>query len=132
MRNCNRNNTRNKERASVLIDKNKSHSVQCNQGHTHFNGVSVDPLEETWSKMPTGSTDFANVSQVVPSLELSYQIAEKGTPWHSRLSLKAARSEWAIKSLRTVIETLSDFARRFTDDPDLRRRIDEDFKKNKK
>jgi amidohydrolase len=95
-------------------------------------GVNVDPLEETWSKMPTGSTDFANVSQVVPSLELSYQIAEKGTPWHSRLSLEAARSEWARKSLRTVIETLSDFARRFTDDPDLRRRIDEDFKKNKK
>lgn len=90
-------------------------------------GIDVPPLEKTLAMIPTGSTDFANVTQVVPALELSYQIAEKGTPWHSRLSLEAARSEWARKSLAIVIDTLSEFAKKYAENPSLREKIKEDF-----
>lgn len=93
-------------------------------------GASVKPLEEAMQKQDTGSTDFANVSQVAPSLEVSFQIAEEGTPWHSRLSLEAAVSEWGKKSLNTMIETLTETAVRFTEDEDLRNRIRKDFEKN--
>ena len=90
-------------------------------------GIDVPPLEKTLAMIPTGSTDFANVTQVVPALELSYQIAERGTPWHSRLSLEAARSEWARKSLAIVIDTLSEFAKKYAENPSLREKIREDF-----
>ncbi|MEM0141069.1 MAG: M20 family metallopeptidase [Thermoplasmatales archaeon] len=90
-------------------------------------GVNVPPLEKTLSILPTGSTDFANVSQVVPSLELSFQIAETGTPWHSRLSLEAAKSELARNSLSVVIDVLSEFAERYMEDENLRKKIREDF-----
>jgi amidohydrolase len=93
-------------------------------------GIEVMPLEKSFSLQPGGSTDFANVSQVAPALEVSFQIAKEGTPWHSRQSLEAARSDWAKKSLNTVIETLSETAKKFTEDEDFRKAIKVDFKKN--
>ncbi|MEM0134795.1 MAG: M20 family metallopeptidase [Thermoplasmatales archaeon] len=90
-------------------------------------GVDVPPLEKSLSFIPTGSTDFANVSQVVPALELSFQIAESGTPWHSRQSLEAAKSDWAKNSLNLVIDTLSEFALDYAEDENLRKKIKEDF-----
>lgn len=92
-------------------------------------GVKVKPLEETMDDPSSGSTDFANVSQVSPSLEVSFQIAEDGTPWHSRLSLEAAKSDWAKKSLNTMIETLRDTAVKFTEDETFRNKIREDHLK---
>lgn len=90
-------------------------------------GVDCPPLEETFSKQPGGSTDFANVSQVKPALEVDFQIAPEGTPWHSRASLVAARSEKAREALETVIKILSDTALEYTENRDFRRRISEDF-----
>lgn len=92
-------------------------------------GVSCQPLEQSLKEMPSGSTDFANVSQLVPALELGFKIAEAGTPWHSRASLAAAGSESAKEPLNIVISVLSQTAYDYTVDKELRKRIDEDFKR---
>ncbi len=93
-------------------------------------GASCKPLEESLKEIPSGSTDFANVSQLVPALELGFKIADAGTPWHSRVSLAAAGAETAKEPLYTVISVLSETAYDFTIDKDLRKRIEEDFRKN--
>ena len=90
-------------------------------------GVPCPALEETFSKQPGGSTDFANVSQVRPALEVDFQIADEGTPWHSHVSLEAAKSPRAKKALDMVIDVLSDTARNFVDDEDFREKIKQDF-----
>ena len=90
-------------------------------------GARCPPLEETFSKQPGGSTDFANVSQIKPALELDFQIADEGTPWHSHVSLEAAKSTRAKKTLDLVIEVLSDTAKKFADDKDFREKISHDF-----
>jgi amidohydrolase len=90
-------------------------------------GVQCPALEETFSKQPGGSTDFANVSQVKPALEVDFQIADEGTPWHSHVSLEAAISSRAKKILDIVIEVLSDTAYKFSEDVGFRERIKIDF-----
>ena len=90
-------------------------------------GVQCPALEETFSKQPGGSTDFANVSQVKPALEVDFQIADEGTPWHSHVSLEAAVSSRAKKILDIVIEVLSDTAYKFSEDVGFRERIKNDF-----
>lgn len=89
--------------------------------------VACPTLQETWSLPPGGSTDFANVSQVVPALELDFQVARRGTPWHSNESLKAAISDMARKSLNIVIRVLSETAKYFTDSEEFRDNIRRDF-----
>ena len=90
-------------------------------------GIECPPLEETLSKIPEGSTDFANVTQVVPALELQFKIAPEGTPWHSRESLEAARSAEAKRVLSEVIDVLSDTAEEFTRNSAFREAVKNDF-----
>lgn len=92
-------------------------------------GVECPPLSETMAKLPGGSTDFANVSQKKPALELDFQIADAGTPWHSHKSMAAAVTERARKALDLVIDVLSDTAKAYTEDPGLRASIESDFRK---
>ncbi len=90
-------------------------------------GIQCPALEDTFSKQPGGSTDFANVSQVKPALEVDFQIADEGTPWHSHVSLEAAKSSRARKILDIVIDVLSDTALKYTEDPEFRESIKRDF-----
>ena len=90
-------------------------------------GIEVPSVEETLKRLPGGSTDFANVTQVVPALELHFQIAPAGTPWHSKQSLDAARSPEAKKSLAKVIGILSEAAQTYLEDPVLRKKIKNEF-----
>lgn len=90
-------------------------------------GILCPPLDDTFSRQPGGSTDFANISQVKPALELDFQIADEGTPWHSHTSREAAKSSRARKILDVVIEVLSDTALKFTEDPEFRDSIIRDF-----
>lgn len=90
-------------------------------------GVELPTLDEAARDLPKGSTDFANVSQIVPALELSYQIAPAGTPWHSKLSLEAAVSDEARSALAIVIGILSDTAAEFAGNEGFRKSIREDF-----
>jgi amidohydrolase len=91
-------------------------------------GINCPPVEETSSGLPEGSTDFANVSQVVTALEVGFQIAPRGTPWHSRESLKAATSEQARTSLDIIIEVLSDTAREYVTNKEFREGVERDFR----
>ena len=91
-------------------------------------GVQCPTLDETFSLQPQGSTDFANVSQVVPALEVGFQIADEGTPWHSRESLEAARTKRAKEALSIVIDALSDVAAEFTEDKSFRENVERDFR----
>ena len=90
-------------------------------------GIDCLTLEETFSELPKGSTDFANVSQVVPALEVGFQIAPEGTPWHSRQSLEAAKTKRAKESLFTIITVLSQTAKEFTEDRKFREDVARDF-----
>lgn len=89
--------------------------------------VPVPELAKTISRMAGGSTDFANVSQVSPALEVEFQIAPEGTPWHSRDSLQAAVSDRARKSLEIMTEVLSDTAKLYMEDSEFRKEIKKDF-----
>ncbi len=91
-------------------------------------GFDCPPIEETFGQLPKGSTDFANVTQVVPALEVGFQIAPPGTPWHSRESLEAARGTKAKEALFNMIEVLSDTARDYTEDKRFRDSVTEDFR----
>ena len=92
-------------------------------------GIECPTLEETLSRIPEGSTDFANVSQVVPALEVQFKIAKEGTPWHSRESLEAAKSTVAKEALKTMIEVLSDTAEEFSINQEFRNGVKKDFLK---
>jgi len=62
-------------------------------------GVECEPLEEIVKRKGRGSTDFGNVSQVIPSLEMYIKICPKGTPGHSEEFAKAAGSESGHRGL---------------------------------
>lgn len=80
-------------------------------------GVDCPAVETTWGKQPLASTDFANVSHVLPSVELQFAIAPEGTPWHSQQSLEAARSPGAREPLAIAIDAMADVAERLCGDP---------------
>ncbi|MDS0256598.1 amidohydrolase [Thermoplasmatales archaeon AK] len=90
-------------------------------------GISVPSVEESMQKPAGGSTDFANVSQVVPAIELAFKIAPEGTPWHSHASMEAAVKEPAREALGMVIDVLSATALEFTRNPEFRKEIRNDF-----
>ena len=90
-------------------------------------GVECRTAEESWAEMPQGSTDFANVSQIVPAVSLSFQIAPKGTPWHSQQSLEAARSPAAKAPLALTIDVMAEVAKRLFEDADFRDEVKRDF-----
>ncbi len=90
-------------------------------------GIELPTVEESLEHMAGGSTDFANVTQYVPALEIHFKIAERGTPWHSKQSLEASISEEARVALDTIIDILVDGALKFLKDADFRKAIREDF-----
>ncbi|MGC8562791.1 MAG: M20 family metallopeptidase [Thermoplasmata archaeon] len=90
-------------------------------------GIECPTLDETLSRIPDGSTDFANVTQVVPALEVQFKIAKEGTPWHSRESLEAAKSSMAKDALEIMIDVLSDTAEEFSSNPEFRKGVKKDF-----
>jgi hypothetical protein len=65
---------------------------------------------------------------VVRALEVGFQIADEGTPWHSRESLEAARTKRAKEALSIVIDALSDVAAEFTEDKSFRENVERDFR----
>ena len=63
------------------------------------------------------STDFGNVSQVLPSLELRYAVSETPVPSHSRQMTETAITETALSSALNVAKGLSLTAGDFLRDP---------------
>ena len=63
------------------------------------------------------STDFGNVSQVVPSLELRYAVSENPVPSHSRQMCDTAITETALSNALNVAKVLSLTASDLLTDP---------------
>ncbi|PSN92432.1 hypothetical protein B9Q03_01075 [Candidatus Marsarchaeota G2 archaeon OSP_D] len=91
-------------------------------------GVMPKDYRETTNSIPRGSTDFANVSQLLPALEITCKIAPEGTPWHSEASARAAVSNEAKEALLMVSEALARVASRLLSDPDFAEKVREDFR----
>ncbi len=91
-------------------------------------GVVPKDYKETTTSIPRGSTDFANVSQLLPALEITCKIAPEGTPWHSEASARAAASQEAREALETVSEALARVAIRLVNDADFAKKVREDFR----
>lgn len=72
-----------------------------------FVGVKPPSLEEIMGVEDVGSTDFGNVSHVVPSLEINVGIVPQGTPGHSIEFAKAAGSEGGHRGLILGIKLLA-------------------------
>jgi amidohydrolase len=70
-------------------------------------GVKPPSLEEIMQVEDVGSTDFGNVSHVVPSLEINVAIVPRGTPGHSVEFAKAAGSEGGHRGLILGIKLLA-------------------------
>jgi len=91
-------------------------------------GVVPKDYKETTNSIPRGSTDFANISQLLPALEITCKIAPEGTPWHSEVSARAAASREAKEALQTVSEALARVAVRLVDDHDFAEKVKQDFR----
>jgi len=91
-------------------------------------GVVPKDYKETTNSIPRGSTDFANISQLLPALEITCKIAPEGTPWHSEVSARAAASREAKEALQTVSEALARVAVRLVDDHDFVEKVKQDFR----
>ena len=65
------------------------------------------------------STDFGNVSQVMPSFELRYAVSDQPVPSHSREMCETATSDLACSNAIAVAKLLSLTACNFLEDPQL-------------
>lgn len=62
-------------------------------------GVEMESLDEIRKRKGLGSSDFGNVSQVVPSVEVRVALVPSGTPGHSVEFAEAAGSEAGHRAL---------------------------------
>ena len=95
----------------------------------HANAVAVDmPLNEPNPGRRGGaSTDFGNVSQVIPSFAVSFAVSETSIPGHSLELTQAAKSDLAHTNALHVAKTLALTASALLTDPDLLAATKADF-----
>ncbi len=73
------------------------------------------------------STDFGNLSQVVPGAHVLYKICDSNTPWHSQEFLKAASSEYALNETFRIAEVMAQVAWQFFTDEKFRNEVKQAF-----
>ena len=78
-----------------------------------------------------GSSDIGNVSQVIPAIQPYIQIAEAGTPIHSRAFAEAAVKPLARRGLVTAAKTMAMTTADLLADPALVRRAKDEFAASK-
>lgn len=77
------------------------------------------------------SSDFGDVSQVIPGTHVYFGIApNEKPPLHSAKFAEAAKSEYALNSMLKTSKALAQIGYRFFTDPDFRKAIRDDFKSN--
>jgi amidohydrolase len=75
--------------------------------------VKVETPDETWAKPPIASTDYGNVSQILPSTHLSMKIAPEGIRPHMAEFKKYADPSQADESLLIAISAACDAIKEF-------------------
>ena len=73
------------------------------------------------------STDFGNVSQTMPALELRYAVSEEPVPSHSRQMCETAITETACSNAISVAKVLTLTACDLLSDPDLLKEAQAEF-----
>jgi aminobenzoyl-glutamate utilization protein B len=79
------------------------------------------PLDEPYPgrQGSAASTDFGNVSQVMPSFELRYAVSDHPVASHSREMSETATTELAFSNAIAVAKSLSLTACDFLENPEL-------------
>jgi amidohydrolase len=67
-----------------------------------------------------GSTDFSDVSQVIPGAHVYFAICDKDTDGHSKAFAVAAASEFGQQQMLKAAEALANIGVRFFSDPEFR------------
>ena len=67
----------------------------------------------------SASTDFGNVSQVMPAFEFRYAVSDRPVPSHSREMTETATTELAFSNAIAVAKSLALTACNFLEDPQL-------------
>ena len=77
-----------------------------------------------------GSTDFGDVSQIMPGVHVSFGILQegKGIAIHSHEFARAAASSFALESMLRMVEVLSMMGIRYMADAAFRKQVHADFK----
>ena len=77
-------------------------------------------LEPTTGDLVLASTDFGNVSQVVPADYIGFPVTPQPVPGHSHLMREASVTDLAHRNALTVIDVLASAAVRIASDPAVR------------
>ncbi len=75
----------------------------------------------------SGSTDWGNVSYVVPSVETSFPIVDRVITWHSREVVEAADSPMGYENTIAIAKALALTGLDLVTDPDLLARVKAEF-----
>ncbi|HPN84002.1 MAG TPA: M20 family metallopeptidase [Victivallales bacterium] len=89
-------------------------------------------LKNIVSKQGMGSSDFGDVSQVVPSLHAYFSVTDKQCPLHSKEFQKEAAKERAFEEMFKTAEILAGIAIKFQSNEAFRAKVSSEFKKNLK
>ena len=103
---------------SMKTNKNLANVLRSNLEQLH---IRIDG-----KKLGMGSTDFGNISQVVPSCELAVNIGKKVTP-HTIEFAKAARSPNGYETMISAAKVLAMTTVDLLLEPDLIKNIKEEF-----
>jgi amidohydrolase len=77
------------------------------------------------------SSDFGDVSQVIPGTHVYFGISPKEKPpLHSTKFTEAAKSDYALDAMLKASEAMAQIGYRFCTDPGFRKEVGADFRKN--
>jgi amidohydrolase len=79
-----------------------------------------------------GSSDFGNVSRLVPAIHPYFGISRKPIPSHSHQFTRAAKSKLGIANMFRMIAALALTGFRYMSDEDFRKSVTSDFKRRKR
>jgi len=78
-----------------------------------------------------GSTDFGNVSQIVPGMHASLAVATQGIPIHSQKFVEAAVSESGLKSMLQAAQGMAMTGADLLASPELIKKVKKEFLRSK-
>jgi amidohydrolase len=80
----------------------------------------------------SGSSDFGNVSQVLPAMMLMIRTHPQGIPWHSTQVAAASIEEMALRGMMTSARVLANTAIDLLADPNQLNQVQKDFANGKR
>lgn len=101
--------------------------TELTKAHAERLGMRLDEPEPASQRGGGGSTDFGNVSQVMPSFAMSFAISEEPVPGHSKLWAAAAHSELGEQNALLCAKALSATACELLERPELVAAAKEEF-----